>query len=179
MDFHYLGQTPVSDEHINKKMNEALALFHQHKDAFIDLGAHQGKGGRVIENWHIPKLELMQSVVPNIWANGVAMQWNADHTEHAHITEIKNTGRGNNQNYELQIARNLGCSAECHCFDLATSLEDVGFLFGQDFGTNIDTTADLLEEINPVFDLEGNRQKPQHYFALASQLQNSLFPKVP
>lgn len=79
----------------------------------------------------------MQSIVPNIWANGVAMQWNADHTEHVHITEIKNAGRrGNNQNYEPQIARNLDCSDKCHCFDLATSLKDVGFLFGQDFGTN-------------------------------------------
>ena len=108
------------------------------------------------------------------------MQWNADHTEHVHITEIKNAGRrGNNQNYEPQIARNLDCSDKCHCFDLATSLKDVGFLFGQDFGTNyIDTTAYLLEEINPVFDLEGNRQKPQLYFALAPQLQNSLFTKV-
>ena len=59
MNFHYLGQTPVSDEHINKKMDEALALFHQHKDAFIDLEARWGKEGRAIENWHIPKLELM------------------------------------------------------------------------------------------------------------------------
>ena len=111
----------------------------------------------------------------------MAMQWNADHTEHVHITKIKNAGRrGNNQNYEPQIARNLDCSDKCHCFDLATSLKDVGFLFGQDFGTNyIDTTSYLLEEINPVFDLEGNRQKPQHYFALASQLQNSLFAKAP
>ena len=56
----------MSDEHINKKMDKALVLFHQHMDAFIDLGAHQGKGGRAIENWDIPKLELIQSVVPNI-----------------------------------------------------------------------------------------------------------------
>ena len=94
MDFCYLGQTPVANKLINEKMEDALSLFHQHKDPIIDLGACQGKGGRVIDNWHIPKLEIMQSVVPNIRVNGVVMQWNTDHTECAHITEIKNPGRG-------------------------------------------------------------------------------------
>ena len=44
MDFHYLGQTPLAHDLINQKMEEALALFHKHKDAIIELGAHQGTG---------------------------------------------------------------------------------------------------------------------------------------
>ncbi|KAG2056177.1 hypothetical protein BDR06DRAFT_859357, partial [Suillus hirtellus] len=43
----------------------------------------------VLDNWYIPKLELMQSVMPSIHLVGSLMQWSADTTEHAHITLIK------------------------------------------------------------------------------------------
>ena len=66
MDFQYLAQAPVSDDGVNSKIKNALALFHQYKHSITKLGVQQGKGGTVIENWHIPKLELMQSVVGNI-----------------------------------------------------------------------------------------------------------------
>jgi len=39
------------------------------------------------------------------------MQWTADVTEHAHVTEIKQPARsGNNQDYYAQIAQHLDCS---------------------------------------------------------------------
>jgi hypothetical protein len=54
-----------------------------------------------VSNWYIPKLEFMQSVVFNIQQNGVAMQWSADVTEHAHIEVVKDpAASGNNQDYE-------------------------------------------------------------------------------
>ena len=54
------GQAPESDNGVNRAMDKALSLFHKYKHAIIDTGTHQGKGGGVIKNWHIPKLELMQ-----------------------------------------------------------------------------------------------------------------------
>ena len=108
------------------------------------------------------------------------MQWNADHTEHAHITEVKVPGRGgNNQQYEPQITQNLDCTDKCHRFDLATSIKDAGILFGHnlnssldfalDAGNHINSSLDLLEEIDSVFDLDETGCKPQDYFAIASQ----------
>ena len=67
-----------------------LAEFHEHKSAIIDVGVRVGKGNKPINNWYIPKLKLMQCVVPNIQANGPPIQYSASVTEHTHITEIKN-----------------------------------------------------------------------------------------
>ena len=101
MKIPFLGQVPESDDHVHELMEKALKLFHEHKAMIVDLEAHQGKGQSVIEDWHIPKLELMQRVVPNIWVNGVAMQWNADHMEHAHITKVKIPARAGNMSLKL------------------------------------------------------------------------------
>ena len=188
MDFRYLGHVPESDDHVNELMEKALELFHEHKATIIDLEACQGKGWSVIENWHIPKLKLMQRVIPNIWANGVAMQWNADHMEHAHITKVKIPARaGNNQQYEPQIARHLNQADKCCRFDLATSVKEAGIHFGNmhsildstvDTDDCINTTEDLLDEITPVFDLGGTGHKPMDYFAISTPIQNGLLPNA-
>ena len=185
MDFCYFGQAPELDDHVNKKIDRLLQLFHKYKDVIMDLGARQGKGG-VIENWHIPKLELMQSVVPNIQANGVPMQWTADHTECAHIPGVKAPAcAGNNQNNESQITCHLDRMDKCRRFDLATSVRDAGVVFGRTLDSTlnttnqIDTEEDLLDEINPVFDLNTTGKKPQDYFAIASQIGNGMFPNAP
>ena len=176
MDFCYLGQVPESDNHVNELMEKALELFHEHKATIIDLEARQGKGQSVIENWHIPKLELMQRVIPNIRVNGVSMQCNADHTEHAHITEVKIPARaGDNQQYEPQIAHHLNRADKCCRFDLATLVKEAGIHFGNmhsildstvDTDDCINTTEDLLDEITPVFDLGGTGHKPKDYLQL-------------
>jgi hypothetical protein len=88
-NFCYLAQAPKITEEICGRIETALVEFHEHKDAVISAGAQKGWGNRVIDNWYILKLEFMQSVILNIHNNGVAMQWSADATEHAHITEIK------------------------------------------------------------------------------------------
>lgn len=185
MDFRYLGQAPELDAHAVMKIDGSLKLFHQYKDVIVDLEARRGKGG-VIENWHIPKLELMQSVVPNIMANGVPMQWTADPTEHAHITEVKVPARaGNNQHQESQITRHLDRMDKCRRFDLATSVRDAGISFGitldstLDTGDQQDTTEDLLREIDPVFDLSPTARKTQDYFAIASRIADGEFPNAP
>lgn len=90
VDFWYLSQAREIDDEGCAIISAVLDEFHQHKSAIIKAGARVGKGNRPIDNWYIPKLELMQSVVPNIRANGAPIQYSADVTEHAHITEIKN-----------------------------------------------------------------------------------------
>ena len=116
LDFRYLAQMPVFDEQALTKLDAALALFHSHKDAILAAGACS-------EHFRIPKLELMHHVVLSIRASGAPMQWSADVTEHAHVTEIKNPAcAGNNQNYYAQIARYLDCSDRCFRFNLATGI---------------------------------------------------------
>jgi hypothetical protein len=100
--------------------------FHQNKDVIILAGALRGKANRIIDNWEIPKLEFLQSVVPNIHSNGVATQWSTYITEHANITEIKNlSASSNNHNHESQICRYLDCADKRRQFNLATAVHDV------------------------------------------------------
>ena len=66
------------------------------------------------DSWGIPKLELLQSVIPSIQLSGAIMQWSADITEHPHIQEIKILAcTGNNQNYYSQIVCYLDHSEKC------------------------------------------------------------------
>jgi hypothetical protein len=103
MDFRYLAQSPLIDDNVCQHISNALTLFHQNKQAIMDAGAHCGKNGPIL-HWEIPKLELLSSVVPNIKSNGIASQWSADFTEHAHIPLVKDpASAGNNQQYESQI----------------------------------------------------------------------------
>ena len=107
LDFCYFSQSPIINEVVCQKISDALSLFHQHKEAILDAGAHWGKK-EALDNWYIPKLELLQSVVLNIRLNKVARQWLANFTEHAHIKVVKEPGRsGNNRAYETQICRYL------------------------------------------------------------------------
>ena len=189
MDFHYLAQSMQIDEQMCAKIDAALREFHAHKEAIIIAGARQGKGHVVIDNWHIPKLEFLQSVVPSIWANGVALQWSADGTERAHIEVIKDPSAFiNNQNYESQICRHLDRTEKCRQFNLSTAVRDAGIDFRTRFSTTpsdddnddsasvasddstVETTADLLKNINPVSaqSLRSNAD----YFIKAANLKN-------
>ena len=95
----------------------ALQEFHDNKDAIVQ--------HRVQDHWEIPKLELLQSIVPSIQQSGAVIQWSTDVTEHAHVNEIKQPARaGNNQNYYSQIAHHLDRLEKCFRFDLATHIEE-------------------------------------------------------
>ena len=120
LDFRYLSQMPCFDDNSLNKVEAALRVFHDNKSAIISVGSRQGSKGP-LEHWEIPKLELLQNIVPSICASGAIMQWTADVMEHAHITEIKQPAHsGNNQDYYLQIARHLNRSDKCFQFDIAT-----------------------------------------------------------
>ncbi|KAF8971462.1 hypothetical protein BDZ97DRAFT_1913940 [Flammula alnicola] len=114
MDFRYLAQAPEIDNALCAEIESALQEFHAHKDAILAAKARCGEKDIPIDNWHIPKLEFLQSVVPSIRTSGVPIQWSADRTEHANITEIKDPARsGNNQTYEPQICRYLDRADKC------------------------------------------------------------------
>ncbi|KAI6137153.1 hypothetical protein F5141DRAFT_1060042 [Pisolithus sp. B1] len=67
--------------------------------------------------------DLLQHVVALVCNSGAIMQWMADVTEHAHVTEIKQPAHaGNNQDYYAQIAWHLDHSEKCFWFDLTTHL---------------------------------------------------------
>ncbi|KIK15587.1 hypothetical protein PISMIDRAFT_16428 [Pisolithus microcarpus 441] len=137
LDFHYHAQMPAFNEHALAKLNTALDAFHTHKHAVL------ATGGRS-EHFHIPKLELMQHIVASIRTLGAPMQWSADVTEHAHVTEIKNPAcAGNNQNYYAQVAHHLDCSERCFNFDLATQISHAN---DSDSDDNDDQDHELDEE---------------------------------
>ncbi|KAJ7035463.1 hypothetical protein C8F04DRAFT_955065 [Mycena alexandri] len=188
VDFFYHGQAPVIGDNVLDKMDASLDRFHDHKQAVLDAGARRGKNGP-IENWHIPKLEFLQSVVPAIRANGVALQWSADVTEHAHITLVKDpASHSNNQRYEAQICRHLDRRERCRRFDLATAIKTAGVEFGAELRNHaqgdepsllVDSTADLLDEIDPVTRLSGTSRVLVNYFRDSALLEEGKFPNAP
>ncbi|KAG1865732.1 hypothetical protein C8R48DRAFT_747731 [Suillus tomentosus] len=190
MDFRYLVQSPVIDDILLARISTALDHFHTNKDAIIEGGFRRGQRGGVIENWYIPKLELMQSIVPSIRNTGVPLQWTADTTEHAHIMEIKSPAcSSNNNNYDPQICRHLDRADKCRRFDLAMSLLDNVPDSGQqdpdddekdenvdfDMDDDHDIPADLLTTMKHP----GHSRPITNYFGIAKVLQHREVGTVP
>ncbi|KAH9010154.1 hypothetical protein EDB85DRAFT_1880639 [Lactarius pseudohatsudake] len=211
MDFRYLAQAPEISEQDCVSIDNALQGFHDHKSSIISAGARTGKGKKkkkkVINNWYIPKLELMQSVSSSIRESGVAIQWTADTTERCHVTEIKVPSRSSNkQGYESQICRYLDREEKCRKFDLATSIREAKIDFrslpdnvnreypddgdgdldglsenpeGPEEPLHINTTEGLLTHIRPVAPVSGTTRRHANYFDLASSLKQGLYPRAP
>ncbi|KAG1856780.1 hypothetical protein F4604DRAFT_1931785 [Suillus subluteus] len=119
LEFRYLAQAPQFSNKLLMELDSCLQLFHKHKQGIIDAGARRGKDGGV-KSWVIPKLELLQGVVPSIRSLGILTQRSADPTEHAHITIVKVPARaGNNHDYDAQVCCHLDCRDKVDCFDLA------------------------------------------------------------
>ncbi|KAG1797939.1 hypothetical protein EV424DRAFT_1546453 [Suillus variegatus] len=97
---------------------------------------------RPIENWHIPKLELLQSVTSSMRKVGALIQWSADATEHAHISKIKEPAwQTNNNDYNPQICRHLDREEKLRHFTITTSLKSHPTSCDPDF-----MAEDILEE---------------------------------
>lgn len=203
LDFRYLAQAPEIDEASCTAIESALQEFHAFKNAILVAKARCGDKNVPINDWYIPKLEFLQSVVPNIRTNGVAIQWSADRTENAHITEVKIPARtSNNHNYESQICRYLDRDDKCRFFDLATAVRDAGFDFRARYGSGADSddiddaastcsddftkatcfskTSTLLESIDPITPLAGTTRSMVDYFVQASWLmKHDSTPSTP
>ncbi|KAF8880392.1 hypothetical protein BD779DRAFT_1675909 [Infundibulicybe gibba] len=168
MDFRYLEQARVIDERACTLLQASLKEFHDNKASILAADARQGKQRRPINNWHIPKLEFFQSVVPGVRLNGPPIQWSADTTEHAHITEIKDPARAsNNRQYEEQICRYLDRTEKCRQFDMATSMLE-----------KMDHPSDTLAA--PESDnIDTQAQAKTDYFDLSDRLKRGEFPSAP
>jgi len=183
MDFRYLAQSRQLDDNQLAQIATSLQLFHNHKQSILDAGARVGKGNKPINHFQIPKLEFMHAVVPSVAACGVVMQWSADTTEHAHITEIKVPGRsGNNQSYNPQICRWLDRSEKHRNFALALSIRELQL---QPYDTdtqdqhdnNPDTDND--EEDNDRPNTPRRDPSNQDLFSRATRLSASITPTTP
>ncbi|KAG1724069.1 hypothetical protein EDB19DRAFT_1950157, partial [Suillus lakei] len=188
MEFWYLIQSPHIDDDDIECISGALAEFHTNKHAITAGGFHCGTKNKVIDNWYIPKLELMQSIVPSICNTGVAMQWTADTTEHAHIMEIKDPAQSsnNNNNFDPQICRHLDQVDKCRHFDLAMSLMDgmaCSKLQDEHDGADVDFDADddhdLPAELIATIKCPGYSRPITNYFAIAKTLQHKEVGTVP
>jgi hypothetical protein len=200
MDFRYLAQAPQISGQTCTEIDLALKEFHDHKSTIISSGARIGKRGKVIDNWYIPKLELLQSVTSSIRESGAAIQWTADTTERYHITEIKDpSDHSNNQAYEAQICRHLDRREKCRQFDIATAiceasadmphLDDAGDddSLSEDPGHEpegrishpVTTTVGLLTSLRTVAPVSGTIRKCSDYFELGNALQRGLYPRAP
>ena len=175
LDFRYLAQAPLFTDLSIERVANALQEFHNHKEAIVRQGAQS--------NWQIPKLKLLQSVVPSIHQSGAVMQWSADITEHAHVDEIKVLAHlGNNQNYYSQIAEHLDQLDKCFCFNLATYIgervdqpvNDDNFSDpGEDDKHEPDTEKDHFSGLSNMV-----RQIP-NYFSISSSLLLGVKPSAP
>ena len=176
MDFRYLAQSRLLDDNSLSRLSASLKLFHEHKQTILDIGARVGKGNKRLDHFQIPKLELMHGVVPSVIKSGSVIQWSADRTEHAHITEIKVPGRsGNNQDHNPQICRWLDRSEKHQNFSLALQLH----VPDTDLATTLDGEGPLdledADDINQPNDLV----PPPDFFSQAVQLAASLSPSTP
>ncbi|KAH9172245.1 hypothetical protein EDB89DRAFT_2114235 [Lactarius sanguifluus] len=179
MDFWYLAQAPEISERDCVSIDNALQGFHDHKSSIIST---------VINNWYIPKLELMQSVSSSIHESGVVIQWSADTTEQCHVTEIKVPSHSSNkQGYESQICHHLDREEKCRKFDLATSIreakidfcslpDNVNGEYPDDGNSDLDG---LLMHIWPVAPVSGTIRRHANYFELVSSLKRGLYPCAP
>ncbi|KAG1851346.1 hypothetical protein DFJ58DRAFT_729005 [Suillus subalutaceus] len=187
MQFRYLVQSPHINENDLKLISGALDKFHAKKDTIIAAGARRGHRNKAINNWHIPKLELMQNIVPSIHNSGVMSQWTADITEHAHITEIKDPARSsNNVNYDPQICRHLDRADKCRRFELTTNLldhdqslhsqvQDVNIDPKDDVDTDADETIECLSTVHS----SGYSRPITDYFSIARKLQHMDLVPLP
>ncbi|KAG1848322.1 hypothetical protein DFJ58DRAFT_842964 [Suillus subalutaceus] len=89
MDVRYLAQCPAPNDDLLPSIDQSLSTFHDNKDIILTS-------------------ELLQSITSGTRNVGALIQWSADATEHAHISEIKDPARRtNNNDYNPQICQHL------------------------------------------------------------------------
>lgn len=177
MDVRYMAQSPTPDDNLLASIDKSLSIFHDNKDVIMTLGARMG-AKKAIDNWFIPKLELMQSITASSRNVGALIQWSADATERAHVSEIKDPAQHTNGNdYDPQICRHLDRLEKLRRFTIATTLKSLYTNFNseelleheadEEEDGESDESADprtaLLEELNQT-------RVTTNYFSKAREL---------
>ena len=202
LDLRYLSQLHDVDTDVMDDIARALEIFHTFKQFILDLGLRVGKKGNRILHFEIPKLELLQSIVPSIMWSGALPQWSADATERLHIDFIKvPRGNTNNIDYYSQICRHLDRDEKCRHFGLATAIHaaatnisvpplnriplsrraaDPNWIF--DTCNNDGDNADWRLELPKVAQAYGPPRPVTNFFTIAAEIQAQptppLFPRT-
>ncbi|KAG1893892.1 uncharacterized protein F5891DRAFT_1131119 [Suillus fuscotomentosus] len=163
MDVRYLAQCPAPDNNLLSSIDQSLLTFHENKNVIMTLGARMG-AKKPINNWFIPKLELLQSITSSTRKVGALIQWSADATEHAHVSEIKDPVRHtNNNNYDPQICCYLDRQEKLYNpVDVAEENEGEEDNIDHDEWELSDPQTALLEEMNQT-------RITTNYFSKATQ----------
>lgn len=92
LDFLYLAQFPSHTTDTLHRLQESLALFHDNKAVFVDLGTREG--------FNIPKLHSLLHYFSSIMLFGTTDNYNTEQTERLHIDFAKDAYRATNHKGE-------------------------------------------------------------------------------
>ncbi|KAG2109509.1 hypothetical protein DEU56DRAFT_874502 [Suillus clintonianus] len=93
LDFLYLARYPCHSSESLSLLDEALALFHDNKQIFVDLG--------VRNHFNLPKLHATRHYISMIRLYGTTDNYNTEYTEHLHIDLAKDAYRATNHKDEF------------------------------------------------------------------------------
>ena len=88
LDFLYLVQYPSHDDDSLQYMEDALTLFHDHKQVFVSLG--------IREHFNIPKFHSLLHYMDDIKMDGTTDNYNTKAVERLHIDLAKDGWRASN-----------------------------------------------------------------------------------
>lgn len=93
LDFIYLAQYKTHDAHTLSYMEDALKLFHENRDAFIQMGLR--------EDFNIPKFHSLLHYIESIKLFGATDNYNTEMFERLHIDFAKEGWRASNRRDEF------------------------------------------------------------------------------
>ncbi|KAG2346551.1 hypothetical protein BDR05DRAFT_878079 [Suillus weaverae] len=93
LDFLYIAQYPCHSSETLVFLNEALELFHENKDIFVDLG--------IRNSFNLPKLHFALHYTHMIRTYGTTDNYNTESTERLHIDLAKDAYRSTNHKNEF------------------------------------------------------------------------------
>lgn len=187
-DFRYLAQSRSLDDKTLAEISNALTAFHQNKHAILNAKARVGKGGKPLDHFFIPKLELLHNIAVSIPLSGPPIQWSADPTERAHIDAVKTPSENtNNGQYGPHICQYLDRDEKRRLFDLGTAIHEAGgglesliyetlatALDDDGAGLDGDPNEDWVTELETVGRICGPSRKAVNLFANANALTTRM-----
>ncbi|KAG1763892.1 hypothetical protein EV702DRAFT_1018819 [Suillus placidus] len=93
LDFLYLAQYPCHSSETLQLLNDALGIFHENKDIFVDLG--------IRDNFNLPKLHATRHYSYMIMMLGTTDNYNTEYTERLHIDYAKDAYHATNHKDEF------------------------------------------------------------------------------
>jgi Plavaka transposase len=92
LDFLYLAQLPSQTTDTISRLDHSLAVFHENKDVFVDLG--------VRGHFNVPKIHSLVHYSSSIRLFGTTDNYNTEQTERLHIDFTKDAYRSTNHKDE-------------------------------------------------------------------------------